>query len=39
MLCVRNTRLERLHAGLTPITKAGDYSDVYVVDANGRRIP
>jgi hypothetical protein len=39
MLCVRNTQLETLHAGLTPITRTGDYSDVFVLDANGRRIP
>lgn len=39
MLCVRNTQLETLHAGLGPITRAGDYSDVFVVDADGRRIP
>jgi hypothetical protein len=39
MLCVRNTQLETLHAGLTPFTQAGDYSDVFVLDANGRRIP
>ena len=39
MLCVRNTQLEALHAGLTPITRTGDYSDVFVVDAEGRHIP
>lgn len=39
MLCVRNTQLETLHAGLTPITRTGDYSDVFVLDADGRRIP
>jgi len=39
MLCVRNTQLEMLHAGLTPVTRTGDYSDVFVVDADGRRIP
>ena len=39
ILCVRNTQLETLHAGLTPITRTGDYSDVFVLDANGRRIP
>lgn len=39
MLCVRNTQLEALHAGLTPVTRTGDYSDVFVLDANGRRIP
>ena len=39
MLCVRNTQLETLHAGPTPITRTGDYSDVVVLDADGRRIP
>ena len=39
MLCVRNTQLETLHSGLTPVTRTGDYSDVFVVDADGRRIP
>jgi len=39
MMCVRNTKLENLHAGLVPVTKTGDYSDVFVVDAEGRRIP
>ena len=39
MLCVRNTHLETIHAGMSPITRTGDYSDVFVVDAEGRRIP
>ena len=39
MLCVRNTRLETLHSGPTPVTRTGDYSDVFVVDADERRIP
>ncbi|WP_071796265.1 hypothetical protein [Natronohydrobacter thiooxidans] len=39
MLCVRNTQLETLHSGLTPVTRIGDYSDVFVTDADGRRIP
>ena len=39
MLCVRNTQLETLHAGLTPITRTGDYSDGGGLDADGRRIP
>ncbi|MCC6006202.1 MAG: hypothetical protein JJU40_00825 [Rhodobacteraceae bacterium] len=39
MLCERNTQLETLHAGLTPVTRTGDYSDVFVVDADGQRIP
>jgi hypothetical protein len=39
MLCVRNSRLEDLHAGQVPVTHTGDYSDVVVVDADGRRTP
>jgi hypothetical protein len=39
MLCVRNSGLEDLHAGQVPVTHAGDYSDVFVVNADGRRIP
>ena len=39
MFCVRNTRLENFHAGVVPATKTGDYSDVTVIDAEGRRIP
>ncbi|WP_349361215.1 hypothetical protein [Stappia sp.] len=37
--CVRNTQLETLHAGLTPVSHTGDGSDVIVEDAAGRRIP
>jgi len=39
MICVRNTLLEDLHAGPVPVTRTGDYSDVFVVDAEGNRIP
>ena len=39
MLCVRNTHIETIHAGRTPVTHTGDWSDVTVVDADGRRIP
>lgn len=39
MICVRNTMLEDLHAGLVPVTRRGDFSDVFVVDADGNRIP
>lgn len=39
MMCVRNSKLENIHAGVFPVTKAGDYSDVMVLDADGRRIP
>jgi hypothetical protein len=39
ILCVRNTRLETLHAGPAPVTRTGDNSDVFVLGADGRRIP
>lgn len=39
MLCVRNSCLEDLHAGVVPLTKTGDWSDVFVLDADGNRIP
>ncbi len=39
LMCVRQSRLETLHEGLSPITHTGDYSDVVVVDAEGRGIP
>ena len=39
LICVRQSMLETLHRGSTPITRTGDYSDVFVVDADGRRIP
>jgi hypothetical protein len=39
MICVHNSSLEDLHAGQVPTTRTGDYSDVFVVDADGRRIP
>ena len=37
--CVRRGYLEKLHAGATPVTRTGDYSDVKVIDAEGREIP
>lgn len=39
MMCVRNTGLEALHAGVVPVTRTGDYSDVFILDAEGHRIP
>ena len=39
MAIVRNMALEDIHAGKAPISKTGDFSDVVVVDAGGRRIP
>ncbi len=38
MLCVRNTHLETIHSGKTPVTKTGDWSDVTVLDADGNKI-
>ena len=37
--CVRRGYLEKLHCGITPVTRLGDYSDVRVIDADGRVIP
>jgi hypothetical protein len=37
--CVRRGYLETLHSGTTPVTLTGDYSDVKVIDAEGREIP
>ncbi len=37
--CVRRGYLEKLHAGFTPVTRTGDFSDVKVIDAEGREIP
>jgi hypothetical protein len=33
--CVRNTSLETLHAGMTPASATGDYSDVKIVTPYG----
>ncbi len=39
MVSIRNTLLETLHDGETPKTKTGDFSDVKVIDGEGREIP
>ena len=39
LMCVRNTKLEDIHAGIAPVTRIGDYTDVVVIDADGNRIP
>lgn len=39
MLCVRNTHLEAIHAGKTPVSRTDDWSDVTMVDADGNSIP
>lgn len=38
-MCVRNTQVEDIHAGIVPAIRTGDYSNVTVVDADRRRIP
>ena len=35
LLCVRNTCIEDVHAGIAPASPAGDYSDVKVVTPHG----
>lgn len=37
--CVRNTQLELIHQGVSPVTKTGDYGDVRVIDGEGTEIP
>ena len=37
--CFRNTSIDNIHAGAVPVSNTGDFSDVFVVDANGRQIP
>ena len=38
--CFRNTdTIEGMHAGIAPVSLAGDFSDVFVVDAVGNKIP
>ena len=38
VMCVRNTMIEDIHAGIEPVTRTGDFTDVVVIDADGRRI-
>jgi hypothetical protein len=35
ILCVRNTSIEDIHAGIAPHSQAGDFSDAKVVTADG----
>jgi hypothetical protein len=39
VICVRNSRLEDLHAGRAPVSRTGDGSDIIVQDGEGNRIP
>lgn len=38
VICVRNTGIEDLHTGTVPVTHTGDFFDVFVTDADGRRM-
>ena len=38
MMYVRNTMLEDTHAGTEPVRRTGDFTDVMVIDANGREM-
>lgn len=35
MICVRNSMLEGIHSGRVPVTRTGDFSDVFVTDGDG----
>jgi hypothetical protein len=37
-ICVRNTRLENLHAGRSPRSVTGDFSDVVVLTPDGESL-
>ena len=39
LMCVADSGLGKLTEGQCPVTRTGDYSDVVVVDADGRIIP
>ena len=39
LMCVEDSKLGKIKEGLCPVTRTGDYSDVVVVDADGRIIP
>ena len=39
LMCVADSKLGKLTEGQSPVTRTGDYSDVVVVDADGRIIP
>ena len=39
LLCVADSKLGEFGEGQCPVTRTGDYSDVVVVDADGRIIP
>ena len=39
LMCVADSKLGKHGEGRAPVTRTGDYSDVMVVDADGRLIP
>ncbi len=38
VMCFRNTPIEDIHDRTAPVSHTGDFSEVVVIDANGRRI-
>ena len=38
MMCVRDTMHENIHAGFEPVSRTGDFTDVIVINANGREV-
>jgi len=39
MICVRNTKIEDLHARIVPVAHKSDYQVVFITDAEGRQSP
>ena len=39
VMYVRNKLLEDIHAGIEPVSRTGEFTDVMVIDAEDRRIP
>ena len=39
LICVADSKLGEFKEGLCPATRTGDYSDVVVMDADGRIVP
>ena len=39
VMCVRNRLVENIHAFVELVSRTGDFTDVIVIDSNGREIP
>lgn len=37
LMCVRNTYLESIHSGQSPVSKTGDFSDVKIIEGGRAR--